>query len=130
ALYAASQAGAQVDLIVRSMCSLRPGVPGLSERIRVRSLVGRFLEHSRLFRFGGAQPEYYLGSSDLMQRNLDRRVEAVVPVADRKLRERLSQILEIALADDVLAWELCPDGSWQRVPTVRGLNSHRRFQEL
>ncbi len=131
ALYGASQAGAQVDLIVRSMCSLRPGVPGLSERIRVRSIVGRFLEHSRIFAFGdGADAEYYLGSSDLMQRNLDRRVEAVVPVSDRKLRERLSQILDIALADDVLAWELCSDGRWQRVPTVNGLNSHKRFQEL
>jgi polyphosphate kinase len=131
ALYAASQAGAQVDLIVRSMCSLRPGVPGLSERIKVRSIVGRFLEHSRIFAFGeGADAEYYLGSSDLMQRNLDRRVEAVVPVGDRKLRERLSQILEIALADDVLAWELCPDGTWRHVPTVVGLNSHKRFQEL
>ncbi len=131
ALYAASQAGAQVDLIVRSMCSLRPGVPGLSERISVRSIVGRFLEHSRIFAFGdGADAEYYLGSSDLMQRNLDRRVEAVVPVTDRKLRERLSQILEIALADDVLAWQLCADGAWQHVPTVRGLNSHKRFQEL
>ena len=130
ALYAASQAGAQVDLIVRSMCSLRPGVPGLSERIRVRSIVGRFLEHSRIFAFGeGADAEYYLGSSDLMQRNLDRRVEAVVPVSDRKLRERLSGILETILADDVLAWELCSDGQWQRVPTVKGLNSQKRFQE-
>ncbi len=131
ALYTASRAGARIDLIVRSMCSLRPGVPGLSEHIKVRSIVGRFLEHSRIFVFGeGADAEYYLGSSDLMQRNLDRRVEAVVPVTDAKLRERLSQILEIALADDVLAWELCPDGGWTRVPTVRGLNSHKRFQEL
>lgn len=131
ALYSASQAGAEVDLIVRSMCSLRPGVTGLSERIRVRSIVGRFLEHSRIFCFGGgAQPDYYLGSSDLMPRNLDRRVEAVVPVMDPKLCKRLAEILEIALADDVLAWELCPDGSWQRVPNRRGLNSHRRFQEL
>jgi polyphosphate kinase len=131
ALYAASQAGAQVDLIVRSMCSLRPGVPGLSERIHVRSIVGRFLEHSRIFAFGeGADAEYYLGSSDLMQRNLDRRVEAVVPVSDRKLCERLSEILNIILADDVLAWELCNDGVWHRVPTVRGLNSHKRFQEM
>src|SRR3982075_1542713 len=131
ALYSASQAGAQIDLIVRSMCALRPGVPGMSERIRVRSIVGRFLEHSRIFVFGdGAEAEYHLGSSDLMQRNLDRRVEAVVPVTDTKLRERLSQILEIAFADDVLAWALCPDGAWQRVPTVRGLNSHKRFQEL
>jgi polyphosphate kinase len=130
-LYAASQAGAQIDLIVRSMCSVRPGVAGMSERIRVRSIVGRFLEHSRIFAFGdGVDAEYFLGSSDLMQRNLDRRVEAVVPVGDPKLRERLSQILEIGLADDVLAWDLCPDGVWHRVPTVRGLNSHKRFQEL
>jgi polyphosphate kinase len=131
ALYAASQRGAQVDLLVRSMCSLRPGVPGLSERIRVRSIVGQFLEHSRVFMFGnGGRPEYYLGSSDLMPRNLDRRVEAVVPVSDTKLRQRLQQILDVSLADDVLAWELGPDGTWHRVPTVRGLNSHNRFKEL
>ncbi|HEY8953257.1 MAG TPA: hypothetical protein VIP78_11930, partial [Candidatus Dormibacteraeota bacterium] len=107
-----------------------PGVPGLSERIRVRSIVGRFLEHSRIFAFGAAEPEYYLGSSDMMQRNLDRRVEAVVPVTDAKLSARLSQIFEILLADDVLAWSLRPDGAWQRVPNVHGLNSHKRFQEL
>jgi len=130
-LYAASQAGAEVDLIVRSMCSLRPGVRGLSERIRVRSIVGRFLEHSRIFAFGsGAETDYYLGSSDLMPRNLDRRVETVVPVGDPALRRRLAEILEVTLADDVLAWQLGPDGSWQKVPSVRGLNSHRRFQEL
>jgi len=131
ALYAASQSGAQIDLLVRSMCSLRPGVPGLSERIRVRSIVGQFLEHSRVFMFGnGGRPEYYLGSSDLMPRNLDRRVEAVVPVNDPRLRHRLQEILDISLADDVLAWELGPDGSWRRVPSVRGLNSHDRFKEL
>ena len=131
ALYAASQRGAQVDLLVRSMCSLRPGVPGLSERIRVRSIVGQFLEHSRVFMFGnGGRPEFYLGSSDLMPRNLDRRVEAVVPVSDTKLRQRLQQILDVSLADDVLAWELGADGTWHRVPTVRGLNSHNRFKEL
>ena len=131
ALYAASQGGAQIDLLVRSMCSLRPGVPGLSERIRVRSIVGQFLEHSRIFSFGnGGRPEHYLGSSDLMPRNLDRRVEAVVPVSDSKLRLRLQQILDVSLADDVLAWELGPDGCWRKVPTVRGLNSHTRFKEL
>jgi polyphosphate kinase len=131
ALYSASQGGAHIDLLIRSMCSLRPGVPGLSERIRVRSIVGHFLEHSRIFSFGnGGQPEYYLGSSDLMPRNLDRRVEAVVPVTDPKLRVRLAEILEISLQDDVLSWELGPDGTWSRVPTVRGLNSHKRFQEL
>jgi polyphosphate kinase len=131
ALYTASQSGAQVDLLVRSMCSLRPGVPGLSERIRVRSIVGQFLEHSRIFMFGnGGRPEYYLGSSDLMPRNLDRRVEAVVPVTDPRLCKRLQQILDISLADDLLAWELCVDGSWRRVPAVQGLNSHNRFKEL
>src|SRR5438309_1818024 len=130
ALYSASQAGAEVDLIVRSMCSLRPGVPGLSDRIRVRSIVVRLLEQARVFRVGGNQPDYYLGSSDIMQRNLDRRVEAVVPVTDPKLCGRLAEIFEIALADDVLAWELGPDGMWQRVATERGLNSHKRFQEL
>jgi polyphosphate kinase len=131
ALYSASQAGAEIDLIVRSMCSLRPGVPGLSERIRVRSIVGRFLEHSRVFRFGGgSQPDFYLGSSDIMQRNLDRRVEAVVPVTDTKLCGRLAEIFEVELADDLLAWELRSDGSWQHVPMVQGLNSQRRFQEL
>jgi polyphosphate kinase len=131
ALYAASQAGAQIDLLVRSMCSLRPGVPGLSERIRVRSIVGQFLEHSRVFSFGnGGRPEYYLGSSDLMPRNLDRRVEAVVPVTDSRLCRRLQQILDISLADDVLAWELGPDGGWRKVATVQGLNSHNRFKEL
>jgi polyphosphate kinase len=131
ALYSASQGGAQIDLIVRSMCSLRPGVAGLSDRIRVRSIVGQFLEHSRIFCFGnGGRPEYYLGSSDLMPRNLDRRVEAVVPVGDPKLRQRLQQILDVLLADDVLAWELGADGSWRRVPTMRGLSSHARFKEL
>src|SRR5207248_5294630 len=104
---------------------------GLSERIRVRSIVGQFLEHSRVFSFGnGGRPEYYLGSSDLMPRNLDRRVEAVVPVTDASLRQRLQQILDVSLADDVLAWELGPDGSWHRIPTTRRLNSHKRFKEL
>lgn len=131
ALYDASQKGAQVDLLVRSMCSLRPGVPGLSERIRVRSIVGQFLEHSRIFSFGnGGRPEYYLGSSDLMPRNLDRRVEAVVPVVDPRLCQRLQQILDVSLSDDVLASELGPDGSWRKVQTVRGLNSQERFKEI
>src|SRR5207253_6691832 len=107
ALYAASQSGTEIDLIVRGVCSLRPGVPGLSDRIRVRSLVGRFLEHSRIFRFGpDDEGEYYLGSSDLMPRNLDRRVEAMAPVDDAALKVRLSQILELELQDDALAWEL------------------------
>jgi len=132
ALYTASQAGTEIDLIVRGLCSLRPGVPGLSEGIRVRSLVGRFLEHSRIFRFGpnGGALEYYLGSSDLMPRNLDRRVEAMVPVVDRSLQERLGQILDTELEDDVLAWELHNDGVWAKVPTVEGVNAQQAFEQL
>jgi polyphosphate kinase len=132
ALYWASARGTQVDLIVRGICCLVPGVPGLSEGISVRSIVGRFLEHSRIFRFGAddATAHYYIGSADLMPRNLDRRVEAVVPVTEPALRGRLAEILEVNLADDVLAWELSAEGEWAKVPTVRGLNTHERLQEL
>ena len=132
ALYAASQSGTEIDLIVRGLCSLRPGVPGLSDRIRVRSLVGRFLEHSRIFRFGpdGDAAEFYLGSSDLMPRNLDRRVEAMVPVLDPALQERLAQILDVELEDDVLAWRLQADGSWSKHPTERGVNAQQVFEQL
>ncbi len=132
ALYGASQAGAEIDLIIRGICCLRQGLPGLSERIRVRSIVGRFLEHSRIFRFGGADrpARYYIGSPDVMDRNLDRRVEAVVPVTDPALQHRLAQILDVELADDRLAWRPGPDGSWEKVPTTRGLDSQERFMEL
>ena len=132
ALYEASQAGAEIDLIVRGMCCLRPGVPGLSERIRVRSIVGRFLEHSRIFRFGPEHDgvEYYLGSSDLMPRNLDRRVEAMVPIEHAPLQDRLAEILQVELSDDTQAWELKSDGSWTRIPSQRGINAQHVFQEL
>jgi polyphosphate kinase len=130
ALYEASQAGADIDLIVRGICCLRPGVPGLSDRIRVRSIVGRYLEHSRVFRFGEREEtEHYIGSADLMQRNLNRRVEAVVPVTDPALAARLDEILSIGLEDDALAWTLAPEGSWSKVPTERGSNTHLRLQE-
>jgi polyphosphate kinase len=132
ALYEASSAGCDIDLIVRSVCCLRPGVPGLSENVRVRSIVGRFLEHSRIFRFGRVGPDavYYIGSADLMVRNLDERVEALVPVADPGLRSRLDFILSVNLADDVLAWELLPNGSWQKIPTRTGVNTQQRLHEL
>ena len=133
-LYAASQAGVEVDLLVRGMCCLVPGVPGQSENIRVRSIVGRYLEHSRIYYFangsGEGEPRYLIGSADLMPRNLDRRVETLVPVVDPELTERLREILEVELADDVLAWHLHPDGRWERVPRGGALETHVRLQEL
>jgi polyphosphate kinase len=132
ALYAASKGGAEIDLIVRGICCLRPGVPGLSETIRVRSVVGRFLEHSRLFRFGNDKRgmDFYLGSADMMDRNLDRRVEAVVPVVDSGLCRRLDEMLELTLSDDVLAWELGADGCWSKVHTKKGIDSQVALQQL
>ncbi len=131
ALYAASTAGAEIDLIVRGVCCLQPGVPGLSEHIRVRALIGHFLEHSRIFRFGADDegPEFYIGSADLMPRNLDSRVEAVVPILDPDLRAGVQEILDVELADDELAWELQSDGRWTKVETIRGVNTHRRLEE-
>ncbi|WP_248515573.1 polyphosphate kinase 1 [Salinarchaeum laminariae] len=112
-LYRASSAGVDVDLIVRDICRLRPGIEGLSETISVRSIVGRFLEHSRVYYFRNAgDPEYYVGSADWMVRNLDNRVEAVAPIEDEALRAELDEILRINLADNRLAWELQPDGTY------------------
>jgi polyphosphate kinase len=131
ALYEASQAGVRIDLIVRGVCCLRPGVPGLSEGVRVRSIVGRFLEHSRVLAFGERERRRFLiGSADLMPRNLDRRVEAMAPVADPDLHARLQEILDVNLADDCLAWELHGDGTWSKVTTEVGANTHLRLQEL
>jgi polyphosphate kinase len=115
ALYRASQAGVQVDLLVRTFCSIRAGVPGLSERIRVRSILGRFLEHSRIVHVAnGGQPEYFIGSSDLMHRNLDRRIEVLVRVADATARAHIQGMFELAFAPDIAAWDLQPDGDWRR----------------
>ncbi|GAB3521629.1 RNA degradosome polyphosphate kinase [Phytohabitans suffuscus] len=115
ALYRASQAGVQVDLIIRGMCMLRPGVPGLSENIRVRSILGRFLEHSRVFRFGNnGSTEFWLGSADLMHRNLDRRVEALVQVTDPIARAELDQVISLSMSDECEAFDLRPDGTWVR----------------
>jgi polyphosphate kinase len=117
ALYAASQAGVEVDLIVRGACTLRPGVKGLSERIRVRSVVGRFLEHSRVYWFQNDQdPELYCSSADWMERNLLRRVETCFPILDPGLAARVyDEELSNYLADNTQAWELLPDGRYERV---------------
>jgi polyphosphate kinase len=114
-LYRASRSGVRIDLIVRGHCRLRPGLPGYSDNIRVVGHVGRFLEHDRIFWFGnGGEPLVFIGSADWRSRNLDDRVEAIVPIEAAELRDRLTGILEVALADNVLAWELRPDGRWLR----------------
>ena len=142
----ASQAGVEIDLIVRGTCCLRPGVPGRSERIRVRSLIGRYLEHSRIFRFangeGVGHPVTYIGSADLMPRNLDRRVEILVPVVDPTCVDQLTRIFEVVLADQRLAWTLDGSGEWHKVPVVEWVDgdtdtdssapvdAHRILQEV
>ncbi len=125
ALYAASGAGTPVQLVVRGICRLRPGVPGLSEHITVRSIVGRYLEHSRIFRFGHPEEPTtvrMIGSADLMQRNLDRRIEVLVDVEDAACAARLDEILDAALADDCFAWHLDGEGRWHR-PSPSGKRS-------
>ncbi|MDZ7679553.1 MAG: RNA degradosome polyphosphate kinase [Acidimicrobiales bacterium] len=133
-LYAAGAAGIPIDLIIRGICCLRPGVPGLSEHISVRSIVGRYLEHSRIFHFAnGAGPgrdAYFIGSADLMPRNLDRRVEALVGIDDPDLQGRLAEVIEINLADDQHSWELGPDGEWSRTKGPLGRNAHLELQQL
>ncbi len=118
ALYEASQAGVEIDLIIRGICCLRPGVAGLSDNIRVMSIIGRFLEHSRIWMFGNAgEPEYYFGSADWMPRNLDRRVEVVTPVMNPLFQKRLQSVLEVCLSDNRQAWDLNSDGTYvQRHP--------------
>ena len=115
ALYRASQAGVEIDLIVRGICCLLPGVPQVSERIRVISIIGRFLEHSRLqFFANGGHPEYYIGSADWMPRNLDRRVEAMVPIEGALLHKKVKSVLETCLSDNRQSWELHADGQYRR----------------
>jgi len=120
-LYAASQAGARIDVVARGICLLVPGVPGLSESVHVRSVVGRFLEHSRVFAFEAAdRSRTYIGSADLMPRNLDHRIEVVVPIEDPKLEQELAAVFDVLLSDNTQAWVLGPDGSWERLRPARG----------
>jgi polyphosphate kinase len=143
ALYRASQAGVSIDLVVRGICCLRPGVPGISDNIRVLSIVDRFLEHARIFYFAaGGKEEVYLSSADWMPRNFQRRVEVMFPVEDEALRARVvAEILAITLADNVKARRLLPDGRYERLRPVEGrpdgkaegrgaLRSQQRFMEL
>jgi len=130
-LYRASSAGVKIDLIVRGACTLVPGVRGLSDRIRVRSIVGEFLEHSRIWRFeNGGNPEWFIGSADLMERNLDRRIEAFVRVEDAEATRTLDEILETMLADDRRSWQLASDGRWHRTEKITGKEGSLDAQQL
>ena len=119
-MYEAARAGVEIDCIVRGACCLVPGLPGVSDQIRVRSIVGEFLEHSRIWMFAnGGRPEWYIGSADLMERNLDRRVEVVTPVDDHEAQARLARIVEVMLADDRRSWQLDAQGSWERTEVLQ-----------
>jgi polyphosphate kinase len=145
ALYRASGAGVPIDLAVRGLCCLRPGIPELSETIRVRSIVDQFLEHSRIYRFGGSDDtvahagpgagdgpplKLFIGSADLMERNLDRRIEVLVPVHDIELETRLLEILDLVFSDDTNAFALGADRRWRRIPTEKGVNAQRALKGL
>ncbi len=133
-LYEASQVGVDIDLIIRGQCSLKPGIPGLSDRIRVRSIIGRYLEHSRIYHFangnGRGEPATYIGSADLMSRNLNRRVEALVRLDDPRTQQRVREILDVLLKDDRLAWTLAGDGVWTKRRGPAAIDTHARLQQL
>jgi polyphosphate kinase len=130
-LYLANRAGVDINLVVRGMCALKPGVPGMSERIHVRSILGRFLEHSRIFRFaGGGNEEIWIGSADAMHRNLDRRVEAMVQVRDPEARDRLARLLDLATSDRISCWTLSADANWTRLTTDPNGEPRLDYQEL
>jgi polyphosphate kinase len=130
-LYAASRAGARIDIAARSTCALRPGVDGVSENIRVRSIVGRFLEHSRVYSFEtGERVATYIGSADLMQRNLDHRIEVLVPVENARARSEIHAVLDSAFADETNAWLLSPEGEWERATPASPAKPHSHHETM
>ncbi|MCL4448908.1 MAG: polyphosphate kinase 1 [Actinobacteria bacterium] len=137
-LYMAASAQVRIDLLVRGICLLRPGIKGLSENITVRSIVGRYLEHSRIYWFGDLdspcdgvdRPQVLIGSADLMERNLDRRIELMVPVLETEHYMRIREILTLDMLDDTNTWILRPDDTWERVASPQGINAQERLAEL
>ena len=129
-LYKASNAGVPIDILVRGMCALKPGVPGLSETIRVRSILGRYLEHSRIFSFlGGGDPKVYLGSADMMHRNLDRRVEVLVRLSEPDHVNSIIEMFELAMSEQIASWNLDPSGTWTRSQFDSEGNTLSDFQD-
>ena len=123
-------AGVPIDIVVRGMCALKPGVQGLSETIRVRSILGRYLEHSRIFSFlGGGDPKVYLGSADMMHRNLDRRVEVLVRLSEPDHVNNILEMFELAMSEQVAAWSLEPTGQWVRNQFDQDGHALRDFQD-
>ena len=130
-LYTASQSGVEIDVVARGICSLRPGVPGMSETIRVRSILGRFLEHSRVYNFeAGDEHRVFMGSADLMPRNLDHRIEVVTPVLDAHARRELRSVFDTLLGDNAQSWELKANGSWNRLRPEKGQRARRTHPAL
>ena len=129
-LYLASQAGVPISLNIRGLCCLRAGVPGLSETIRIYSTLGRFLEHSRIYRFeNGGDPEFFIGSADWMRRNLDRRMETIIPVSDPTLKLELEQTLQVYDTDNCSAWDMKPNGPYKKRRPRKG-EERRAAQEV
>jgi polyphosphate kinase len=129
-LYKASQAGTKIDLIVRGICCLKPGVPGVSENIRVISIIGKYLEHARVFYFKHSSPQLYISSADWMPRNLVRRIELLSGIADQASADKLLHILQLQISDNVLAHELHSDGSYQKVKndSSKVINNQKLFE--
>ena len=130
ALYVASQEGCRIDLIIRGICCLRPGVKGISENITVSSVIGKYLEHARIYYFKHDKVKCYIASADLMPRNLVRRVELMTPIPEENLKQKIEQILMLQLADNTLRWELQSDGNYTKIPQLgKNVNNHSILEE-